>query len=135
MAITWTYDPAQDVVVESCLGETERADVLGLVRKQRTTFEPTPSTRYLCDYRTCSAPMTPVDLRVFGRDRAHSRDGRPVGPHAIVVDTDVRYGMARMLQAYFEFYSAPHDNVMRVFRCIDEARQWLGLPAGQVAAS
>ena len=79
------------------------------------------------------AEMTPIDLRIFGRDRAHSRGGEPVGPHAVVVDSDLRYGMARMLQAYFEFYGAPHANEMRVFRCIDEAREWLGLEARQIA--
>lgn len=133
MGITWNYDPAQDVVIETCVGDTERAEVLSLVRNQLGTFAPRETTRYLCDYRACNAPMTPVDLRIFGRERAHSRDGRPVGPHAVVVDSDVRYGMARMMQAYFEFYSAPHENEMRVFRCIDEARRWLGLSNCQIA--
>ncbi len=45
---------------------------------------------------------------------------------AIVVSADIVFGMARM----YEILTESHDENVRVFRAIDEAKAWLGIDPG-----
>lgn len=47
------------------------------------------------------------------------------GKTAMVVPTDLKYGMGRMLEAFYESEVSTID--ARSFRALDEARQWLGI--------
>ncbi len=59
------------------------------------------------------------------KDLAHLRSG---GKTALVVPEDLGFGMARMYEAMADLKDHPVKH--GVFRTLDEARNWLGVPAG-----
>ena len=57
----------------------------------------------------------------------------PEARRAVVVSTDVAFGLARMFGTYRETISSKDQ--IRIFRDIRDAEQWLGLPAPNTRAA
>ena len=75
----------------------------------------------LIDARAASPEFSPDDVRrIVALLRGLARDGR-LGPTAVIVETDVGYGMLRMLEMLVEDVCA-----VRPFRRREPAEQWLG---------
>jgi hypothetical protein len=120
MPITYRVDLAASVVLTTATGALTDQDVLR--HKQALLDDPAvrPDMAELSDVRGVSAlEVTPEGIRMFTAfDRSAGEDS---GRLAIVASKDFAFGTARMYQM-----RGPEDRV-GVFRCIDEARAWLGL--------
>jgi hypothetical protein len=75
----------------------------------------------LIDLRAVHVAMTAAEIRAI----AELAKRQPSGRRAIVVSTDVDYGLMRML----ELMAEPGPRVFAVFRSMDDACLWLGNPA------
>jgi hypothetical protein len=85
----------------------------------------------LFDVRNCQTNMTTEDIRRLVR-RVHALQRAHVdfGPTAIVADSDMLYGMARMFALLNEApdHGKPGPPI-EVFRDVREAEQWLNTRA------
>ena len=104
-------------------GEVTFAEVEVLLGEILTHPNLGHGVRMLVDGREVEkAPSTP-ELRKIAADFGPLVE-RGLGPVAIVTDSQVIYGVARMFSVFAEMVNA---NVAP-FRCIDEARRWLSSP-------
>ena len=79
-----------------------------------------PGFRQLWDFRAVSEVAVSTDcVRDLSRTSSFAEGSR----RALVVHSDLQFGLARMFQTLTEH--TPH--VVGVFRDLDEARAWLGL--------
>ena len=76
----------------------------------------------LVDARKADLELSPADVRqIVSILQTLSRES-PLGKTAVVVSTDLAYGMMRMLSILVEDYCS-----VSPFRNLDEANNWLGL--------
>jgi len=120
------FDAEANLLIVTFEGTLGDEDLLQYVRHALERSEVPPGRNELIDLSRVEAGAeisSQVVRRVADRfnraDRA--REGSRV---AIIATTDVHYGLSRMYQAFRS--EAPVD--LRVFRTMDEARAWLGLP-------
>ena len=120
MPVKWQESPRGWIIVEYTdpysFEEAERA-IADLF-----THHPGPGLRILVDRRRCAAPQREFIERLvaFGdRHRAKFVGARV----ALVVTSDVSYGMGRMLENLGEAKDFP--TAIRTFRNWDAAEQWL----------
>ena len=84
-----------------------------------------PTPLVLWDYTRGSLNLPVAELRSLlerGRKYINQRAG---GKGALVFSTDVDYGAGRMLEVFADMMEIPLS--VRVFRDVQEARQWLGV--------
>jgi hypothetical protein len=78
--------------------------------------------------------VTVIDLSAGDiRELASDSPFVPEARRALVVATDVAFGLARMYGTYRETISS--EDQIRIFRNIRDAEQWLGLPAPNAHAA
>ncbi len=82
--------------------------------------------RTLWDITEAQIPSATADeisnLAQYVRNLSDTRMG---GKTAIVAKDDLGYGMSRMLGTLYELEQVPFE--IQVFRCLDEARAWIGV--------
>lgn len=121
MSASYRIDSSQRMIFSSATGVLTDDDLL--THQDRVTNDPgfDPTFSQLWDFRHVSdVEVTNATLQ----ELAGARSFRAGAKRAVVAPKDVLYGMARMFQMLHG--EAPED--LRVFRSIDEARNWLRLP-------
>ena len=115
----YIVDPARSLVLTRAWGILTGADMLNHARRLSADPRFQPQFSQLLDFRDITElPITAVEVREVAALN-------PFGPgarRAIVVASDVAFGMARMYQILVE--QSPQE--FEVFRDIDEALRWLG---------
>jgi len=123
MPISYSIDTEAGIVLTKASGRLSDEDILGhkksLIEDPR--FE--PGMREISDVRDVTElAVTPTGIRTFvSFDRASATD-RSGHRLAIVASEDFVFGTARMYQM-----TGSEDDSVGVFRCLDEARAWLGV--------
>jgi len=91
---------------------------------QREFYEEGPTRFQLWDMTGCSLEgITIGGMRRFIEKAARLGQVRKDGKTAVVVGSQLQYGLARMAETFAEFASLPF--AFHVFRSIEEARAWL----------
>ena len=67
--------------------------------------------------------MTSADMQRLASFASANAHDRPKGKTAIVVPTDLGFGMGRMLETYGQFADVPFQ--VRIFRTQSQALQWM----------
>ncbi len=120
MPVSYRIDRERRIVFTEASGVLTDSDVIELQRRLRDDPEFEPDFRQLADCRA----IEEVGMTSQSVGEASSRSPFSQGSlRAIVVSSDVAFGMARMLE---NLRHEARDEV-RVFREAEEARRWLGL--------
>lgn len=121
MPITYRIFGAEPFVLSTALGNVSDADLLTHQRELMSDPKFDPSYPQLDDLRDADMESVSADcIQTLARTHVASR--RPA-KRALLVGSDVAYGLARMLQALREG-SRPE---IQVFRDVDQALGWLGV--------
>jgi hypothetical protein len=129
MSVEYQIDSAQGVVFVRCSGVVTVAEMWDAGQRLRSdpTFE--ADQRLLIDLHEVTGMDTPSDaLHHF------AKDGDPFSGksrRAVVAPQTYAYGVARMYEALREDRD---KGEFRVFRTMDEAREWLRLGSGATSA-
>ncbi len=118
MSMTTTINHAQRRVFVKAEGSITLNDIRTHLEEERV--EAGLSYDELIDARGISSDFSQQDVRVIADVLRRLAINSGIGPTAIIVDSDVEYGMLRMLGILIE-------DVCRVqpFRRQEEAEQWL----------
>jgi hypothetical protein len=126
MPITYTIDKQRRFIRRLISGAATSDEILASLTEFLKHPDYQPGMKSLTDLRAMRHYASPEDVRqianfILGRDE-EVRGGKA----AIVVDKDVGFGMARMLEMLTE--SSPLS--IGVFKNLKEAYEWLGIEAG-----
>ncbi len=120
MPASYTIDLEQQAIFSQASGRLTDSDLIEHQRKVLVDPEFDPHLRQLWDLReVTAADVSSETLRELARATSYAPDTM----RALVAPGDVVYGLARMFQTLHEH--AGED--LRVFRSIEDAKQWLGL--------
>ena len=120
MPVSYQIDRERRIVYTKAFGVLTNSDILDFQKRLREDPEFEPDFRQFADCRA----IDEMGVTREGVEEASSRSPFSHGSRrALVVSSDVAFGMARMLE------NLRHDagDEIRVFREAEEARRWLGL--------
>lgn len=125
MAISTTIDLETGIRMHTVTGQPQRNELFDMLRNLYSRPDFDPNRDVLWDMREADlTAFSTEDIQAI-RDLAGRHWGAGGASRAaLVVSTDVDFGLTRM---YEMLMSASSTNEVRVFRDIDEAREWLGL--------
>ena len=120
MGVSYRVDRERGVLLASAEGPIHLPEARAhLLEKQKEKLLSYPE---LVDARKAHLELSPADVRqIVSILQTLSRES-PLGKTAVVVSTDLAYGMMRMLSILVEDYCS-----VSPFRNLDEANNWLGL--------
>ena len=119
MHVRREIDPAHRVVTLDVSGEIDDEGLLSLAAELRKDPEVTPDFAFLIDLREASGlTVTSEGVRAL---IAQPLVLSPESRRAVVVPSDLGYGMARM----YEMLREDRGGSARAFRDFDEARRWV----------
>ncbi len=125
MPISYRFDGSLNVLFAEMRGVITDEDVLQYAKAATTDAEIPRIHHELIDLREVEVPKASTDslrrVAATFRDAERAPEGVKI---AFVASTDATYGLARMYQAF----RAGSQAAFHVFREMDEAREWLGLP-------
>ncbi|HEX7927608.1 MAG TPA: STAS/SEC14 domain-containing protein [bacterium] len=125
MPTTFKIYPDLQFVAVRYTGETSIADIRGLTQAVIADPRVTPDFRVIIDITGVQPTFSSADVVQHQQWR---KQRPPFAKIAVVATTELEFGLARM----FELASNSAGGVeMHTFRTVDDARQWLGLPALQ----
>jgi len=114
-----------DLVVATGEGEASREDFTRMIEGILAELESGGGKRVLVDLREASAIRLNLEhIRGISEDTRRLSPALDGGSLAVVLKSDLEYGLARMWQSFTE-YKIDFD--VRVIRRMDRARRWLGL--------
>jgi len=123
-SIATTYDLPNDLTIVTAAGRMQPADFQewnAIYYKGRVT------SLILWDLRP--ADLSEIQTEDLKQDAIHTGNMAAVrknGKTAIVSGDALAYGLSRMLETFYELENIPF--AMEVFRDIEEAHKWLGVP-------
>jgi hypothetical protein len=121
MPITYRIFGAGAFVVSTALGNISDAELLAHQRELLGDTKFDPSYPQLDDYRDAEMDHVTTDcIQALAKTTGASKRG---SKRALVVRSDIAYGLARMLQALRE----GSRQEIQVFRDLDHALGWLGV--------
>lgn len=123
MKVESRYDEQALRVTHVLTGELDLTQVFELSRSRPAPFAWSWTILWDCTGLTGARP-TMDDLRAYRGDLSGLWPSEAGGKTAVVVSTDLDFGLGRMAEAYA--VSLPRE--LRVFRDLDEARRWLDEP-------
>jgi hypothetical protein len=127
MPAAYTIDEPRSLVLSRAWGAVTDGELLAHARTLAADPRFRPHFRQFSDFRDATrTDITRAGLR-------HHSSLNPFGPgarRAIVVGSDVVYGMARMYQVM----RAEDGDELEIFRDAGQAFEWLGVPAADRAA-
>jgi len=129
MSTEFAIDPEHGLVISRGTGVFRHADFLEHMERlaQHPGFK--PEFNQLVDCRGFnSIKLTISELQDLGERSIFAASAR----RAFVVASQVQFGLGRMFAAYREMKSG---QTSMVFRTLEEAVRWLGLPAGYDSAA
>jgi len=118
MSFTFTVDHARHWVVARAAGSIALDDIRNHLEEERAALGLPYSE--LIDARGYVPAFSASDVRMIIADLRRLAGSSRLGPTAVLVDSDVGYGMIRMLEILLEDVCA-----VRPFRRQEEAEQWL----------
>ncbi|MBN1832414.1 MAG: hypothetical protein JW896_09910 [Deltaproteobacteria bacterium] len=126
MPITYRTYPEHNLVIIKHEGRIDDDEFLAFYKGLYQGDTSIASMNHLVDLREAdSNPRSPDVLHQFASFMKSSFEGLTTHPKvAVVAPKDLSFGLARMYEAFAD--SVPWDFV--VFRDIDSALTWLGLP-------
>jgi hypothetical protein len=127
MPWSYTIDTTAGLVRSTCTSTLTAPELLAHMTQVRADPAFTPAFHHLVDARAVDR------CDVDGHDLRHLATRNPWGPDArcaVVVGSDVGYGVGRM----YEIFSEQAGHTVQVFRELDEALRWLGVEGGAAAA-
>ncbi len=130
MPISYSIDKNLGVVFTTATGRLTEEELLEDKRRLTSDPEFSPELVELSDIRAVTdLAITPEGVARMVMQDADDADKLSTYKLAIVVSEEVAFGLGRMYE------SMTHENMpnVRIFRDMDEARGWLGLPAEDVA--
>ncbi|MDE3215717.1 MAG: hypothetical protein KGO03_04915 [Gemmatimonadota bacterium] len=127
MAVAYAIDAEHQVVLVKAWGTVTGRELLDATDALHAMPAFRSAARELGDYR--DVETVDLDSASVQKLAARSVFAGSV-PRAVVVATDVGFGMARMYQMLRE---GPTGDALRVFRDMDEAIAWIGLDAHRPA--
>jgi len=124
MPISFTIDRTQRNVRTTVSGPVTVADILGHFEAEHG--EGTLPYTELIDVRAVTGPyLSASDIRLVAMTVQASQVRGKFGPRAVVVDSDLVFGLTRMFATFIGDYFQ-----IEVFRDVDKARAWLaGAPS------
>ncbi len=127
MPIAHRYDDQLRTLFIDVSGEVTETELVDAARKLASDPSIPPGRRELLDLSGAQqTTVTPAVLRhvaaIFGATDKTPAESRV----AIYAPGDLFFGLSRM---YETFRSSSSPVQIRVFRALDEARTWLGIPA------
>ena len=119
MRVRREIDPAQRVVTLGISGDLDDDGLLALAAELRRDPEVNPDFAFLIDLREASGRAVTTDgvRALIAQPLVLSPDSR----RAVVVPSDLGFGMARM----YEMLREDRGGAARAFRDFDEARRWV----------
>lgn len=124
MPITYDIDPVRGVVRTSCTGPVPVSEVLAHFDEPQRDPRRPAHLDVMLDLRGLSTPPNSPQLRSVA-NRIGRVAGFRFGRCAIVVDSDLIFGLARI----FEAFARDHFEEIQVFRDADAAEGWLARAA------
>jgi hypothetical protein len=119
--IETTVDINHNLTIQKCSGNLTTKEVIDVVN---SFYDGSPTRHALWDFSNASMNNIPAEniRRIFTliKDLGFARQG---GKTAVVVPTDLGFGLARMFQIMSDTEDFPFK--IKVFRYYGEARQWL----------
>lgn len=124
MPIDYMIDAEAGMVTVTARGPVSQADDLGCFRALLADRDFTPGLKLLLDYRERESVASTDEARELVDEMG--RLGKQFGDSrfALVVSSDLAYGMGRMVSSLAERSFPP----VAVFRDLEAARSWLDLP-------
>lgn len=120
MGIEFVYDRANDILLATARGLVTFAELESHINRESDARA--LGYREIFDAISATTDLTADEARTFVAHLRERMSRGPFGPTAVVTDSDVVYGMARMIQILSELSSGP---LIGVFRRQDDARRWL----------
>jgi len=125
MPITYVIDESSGVVLTTASGVLTDQELLEHKRKLTSDSKFRPGMVELSDIRAITKlAVTNAGIAQFVSQDASDKAALEGHKLAIVVSDDLAFGMARM----YEMMTSMNIPGVRIFRDINEARSWLGLP-------
>ena len=122
MPVSFRIDKSLGLVFTTAEGVLTVQDILTHLHRLRDEPDFGPSYDQLIDLRdVIEFSVSGAEMRTISRHHLFNEGSR----RAIVAESKITFGMARMYQMLRETYGKP--DVVRVFRDMAEARCWLGL--------
>jgi hypothetical protein len=118
MSLTLTVDHARRRVFTRATGDVTLEQVLAHIREEQNAAGLGYSE--VIDARGFRPELTSADVRIIVDTLHQLSKQTSLGPTAVIVDSDVGFGMMRMLQILMEDVAA-----LRPFRQESEATEWL----------
>ena len=114
-------DPQNQLTIFTVTSKITGDEIINVVEEY---YSGDPTTYLLWDLRAADmSSLSSNELRnilFFSKKHAHQRKN---GKTAIVVSSDLSFGLSRMYEAYSEIYEHPTDH--RVTKDYDDAMTWL----------
>jgi len=121
MPVKTVIDQERDITEHIASGDVIDDEMF---EAQREFYDNGPTSLQLWDMTECSVTgVTIGGMRTFIEKASRQGVARKNGKTAVVVNSQLQYGLARMAEAFAEFASIPF--AFRVFRERDEAVVWL----------
>jgi hypothetical protein len=122
MPIRYSIDPVQGLLVSEFRGEVSPEDLLAWYGELRGRTDFDPECMQIADFRlNVPSRWSPDEMQEVLAQEPFA----PTARRAFVGPTDIVYGLARMYSTLGE--ALGKGGIIRVFREMDEAREWLGL--------
>jgi len=119
MAAFYKIDKERKLVMTTASGVLTMAEALGHQEKLRKDPDFAPSFSQLFDVtHVTDVQLTAEDVRTLARRSVFSPDSR----RAILVNSDLKFGLARMFEVLRDTMG---EKGIRVFRNLDEALEWI----------
>ena len=118
MPVTATYDHARRRVMAKAVGQVTLDEIRLHLEEERQ--EPALVYSEVFDTRGAVPDFPPADVRILVAWLRWLGERTRLGPTAVIVDTDLAYGMARMVEMLVDDVA-----LLKPFRNSDDAEHWL----------
>ncbi len=124
MSMSCRIDPELGIVYTTLIGKVSTPEVIETLRRVIDSPDYRPGLDGLVDLRESRHAPKSDEIREVASIMVNHHEQIGHSRSALVVASDLGYGLARMYQAIAEGSSIE----THIFRDMDEARHWLGLP-------
>ena len=126
MAFEFEIDTTEGIMCKRGTGSVTVDDIHAQLAAEMEHPDFKPGLRRLVDYRFLEPRLSAEDVEAIAATMGRLQDRFGSARWAIVTNSDLVYGLTRMYMAFSD--DSPIE--VSVFREMDAARDWLGLPEG-----
>jgi hypothetical protein len=130
MPVHYTVDSELQVVFLIHLGDVDDDEALAATERLRLDPQVTPEHSYFVDLRDARSELRSTAVLRRLAEQSKQWRGNPSSNSrvAVLAPRDIAYGLARM----FEVYTDAAETNFSVFRDLNEAADWLGIPISAI---